>query len=305
VPILAALDHPWRWQPHPEVWVLVVSLAALYTYAVRVIGPKTVPAGEPVLTRRQLGAFVGAVSILWFASDWPLHDIGEDYLYSAHMVQHLLFSMVMAPLFLLATPRWLADTVLGEGRVRSVVRSVCRPVPATLLFNSMLVFIHWPALVNNSVRLAPLHYGVHTLVVLTSLVMWTPICGPYKEWRLSAPTQMAYLFVNSVVPTAPSAWLILAEHPVYHVYVRPYRMWGLSVTDDQQIAGVIMKLGSSAYLWTIITVKFFMWARDHERAERANRSVSEGDVLTWQDVEAAFESSPAVPEPTDRTRPAP
>ena len=113
--VLAAATDVWRFRPHPEVWLLVASVVALYTYAVRVIGPKAVLPGEATVTRRQIGWFVAAVTTLWVASDWPLHDIAEDYLYSFHMVQHLLLTFVVPPLFLLAIPSWLARLIIGPG----------------------------------------------------------------------------------------------------------------------------------------------------------------------------------------------
>src|SRR5262245_8639163 len=103
----------WRYQIHPEVWVLVVGLTVLYIWAGRVVGQKVVPEGEPVLTRRNIAAAVTGLVLLWVASDWPVHDFGEEYLYAVHMVQHTLLTLVVPPLALLATPRWLADLILG------------------------------------------------------------------------------------------------------------------------------------------------------------------------------------------------
>ena len=66
---LAAGADFWRWQPHPEVWVLVGGVAALSWYALRVVGPKVVPAGQPVVTRAQLAWLVAGLLTLWVASD--------------------------------------------------------------------------------------------------------------------------------------------------------------------------------------------------------------------------------------------
>ena len=120
------------------------------------------------------------------------------------------------------------------------------------------------------------------LLVITALPWWMPVCGPIPEWRQSLPAQMVYLFLMSVVPTVPGAWLTFADGAVYKVYDIPQRMWGISVTQDQQAAGLIMKLGGGAYLWTLITMLFFRWAARHEEAERLGRIVTERDVLTWQ-----------------------
>ena len=99
----------WRWQPHPEVWVLVGSVVVLAIYALRVVGPKVVPSDTPVISRSQLAWLVLGVALLWFASDWPMHDIAEEYLFSVHMTQHLLLTFAVPPAFLLATPEWLAS----------------------------------------------------------------------------------------------------------------------------------------------------------------------------------------------------
>lgn len=300
--VFAAAADPdvWRWQPHPEVWVLVIALVGLYAYAALVIGPKVVPAGERALRPRQVLAFAAGVAVLAVASDWPMHDIGEEYLYSVHMTQHLLLTLVMPPLFLLATPRWLADLVLGDGRVRRATRWCARPVVAGVAFNAAVIAVHWPSLVNASVASGPLHYAVHFGVVFAAVMMWTPVCGPIEEWRMTLPAQMIYLFLMSVVPTVPGAWLTFADNAVYDAYDIPVRVWGLTVQDDQQAAGLIMKLAGGSYLWAIITSLFFVWAGRHERAQQAGRRVAERDVLTWQQVEAEFAASQPAPEPASK-----
>ena len=298
---LAAL-HPWAFSPHPEVWVLIAAVVGLGLYAARVIGPKVVRDGSPVVTRRQRRWFMLGVLVLWLASDWPLHDIGERYLYSAHMVQHLLMTFVVPPLFLMATPTWLARLIVGDGWFAgSIVRRLCKPVVAGLIFNAAFVFTHWPPTVNTAVDVAAVHYGLHLLLVSTALLMWMPICGPLPELRLSLPGQMLYLFCQSIVPTIPSAWLIFAEHPVYRVYDRVDRLWGIDAVNDQQIAGVIMKLVGGFFLWGIIFGIFFRWSKVHMEAERQGVRVSEREVLTWDAVQAELahleHTAPAPHEP--------
>jgi putative membrane protein len=322
ISMLAALD-PWRWQPHPEVWVLVGGIFLLGGYATRVIGPKVVPAGTPVVTRRQKGWFALALGLLWIAGDWPLHDIGEQYLYSAHMIQHLLISFVVAPLFLLATPEWLARLViLDNGFVSTWIRRLARPIPAAVLFNALTVFLHWQGAVTRSVESAPFHYTMHVLLFSTALLMWVPVAGPLPELRLSLPAQMIYLFLQSVIPTIPGGWLTFAENPVYKVYDRPDRLWDISVITDQQSAGAIMKICGGFYLWVLITILFFRWASQHEvlarrmdedrpraRDERldviplAELTLESGlGDLTYESVAAEFERlGPAPHEPVPGT----
>ena len=291
--MFAADVDPWRWQPHPEVWLLVAGLVVLAVYAVRVIGPKAVPAGEPVVRTRQKVFFAAGVVLLWVASDWPLHDISEEYLYSAHMVQHLLISLVVPPLLLLATPTWLARLVLGDGALDRWVRMLARPLVAGMVFNLVVALTHWNTLVNASVDSGPLHYAVHFVVFGSALLMWMPVCGPLPELRMSLPGQMLYLFLMSIIPTIPAAWLTFADGVVYDAYDTPTRLWGIGVVDDQQAAGLIMKLVAGTYLWAIITVLFFTWAGREERAARARPRPAPAEAsassLTWDDVEREFE----------------
>lgn len=297
----------WRWVPHPEVWLLVVGVIGLYVWAARVIGPKVVPVGTPAVTRSQRRWFVFGILLLWGAADWPMHDIGEEYLYFVHMIQHTVLTLVMPPVMLMATPEWLARLVLGRGRVDRLVHRFARPVPAALIFNSLALLLHWQFVVNTASTNGLFHYGVHTTVVTAAFLLWLPVCGPLPELRISVPAQMIYLFVTSLVPTVPGAWLIFAEGAVYSAYDIPQRMFGISVTTDQQIAGAIMKLGAGTYLWVVITVLFFTWSARNEEADRqvakavAAARLARSEVLTWDDVEAAFEEHP--PPPVEQPHP--
>src|SRR5688572_25718857 len=186
--MLAAVDF-FRWVPHPEVWVLVGGLAGLYVYAARIIGPKVVPAGTPTVTRSQRRWFAFGITLLWVSADWPMHDIGEQYLYFVHMVQHLLLTLVVPPVLLMATPEWLARLVVGKGRTHRIVQRMARPVPAALAFNALVLLTHWQLVVNTASENGLFHYGVHTAVVTAAVLFWIPVCGPFPELRISAPSK--------------------------------------------------------------------------------------------------------------------
>jgi putative membrane protein len=168
---------------------------------------------------------------------------------------------------------------------------VARPIPAALAFNGLALLSHWQVIVNGASSNGLFHYGMHTALVTTAVLFWIPVCGPFPELRISPPAQMVYLFVASIVPTVPGAWLTFANGAVYSVYDIPDRLWGLTVTSDQQIAGLLMKLGAGSYLWVIITVIFFRWAGTLMSAR--DRSVDPAPTtLTYEQVEREFESHP-------------
>lgn len=116
---------------------------------------------------------------------------------------------------------------------------------------------------------------------------------------------MIYLFLMSVVPTIPAAWLTFADGVVYdHYGQQPVRVWGINPIDDQQLAAVIMKIGGGMYLWTIVIVMFFKrFSADSTPYRRADRIPTaeitghDEPTLTYGEVEAAFERAEAPSEP--------
>ena len=266
------------WQPHPDVLLLVGSLVAGYAIALTRLGARLAPPGAPAASRFQVTCFgLGALAML-LAAYWPIHDVAEGYLYSAHMVQHLTFTMVSAPLLLLGTPAWLARWLLRPVPVFRTVRWLARFVPAIVVFNVVIVLAHWPAVVDLTLRSALAHFVAHTVLVLSAFVIWMPILSPLPEIpRLTPPLRMAFLLLQSVVPTIPASFLTLGSHPLYRRYESLPKLWGITALDDQVIAGLIMKIGAGLMLWMLIAVIFFRWAAAEESRNRPGPALRELD----------------------------
>ena len=306
--------QPWKWVPHPEVWVMILALALMYLYVTRILGPKAVPRGEPIITRSQSRWFFTGLVLLWVAADWPVHDLAEDYLYGCHMVQHLLLTLVVPPMMLLATPEWLARLVLGssDSVAYRAFRFATRPVFAGIVFNLVYVGSHAPWIVDESVKSAGFHFTVHLVLVVVSIMMFVCICGPLKELRISLPGQALYLMLMGILPTIPAAWMVFAPNVVYKAYIHPWSsFWGLSPMGDQELAGFIMKFVAGLYMGSIIGVLLFRWAhqeeestsivrrkRDRDRLAQLDAAQLHARPLTYDDVEAEFARSDAPLEET-------
>jgi putative membrane protein len=253
------------WQPHPCVWLIVGLLVAAYAVAVQRVGPRRVAPGHAVVSRFQIVCFVAGAAAILVASDYPIHDLAERYLFSVHMVQHLVYSLVAAPLLLLGTPAWMARSLLSPPGFLRAMRWLARFFPATVLFNAVVVFTHVPATVDVALRYAAVHFLLHALVLLSSIVVWMPILSPLPEVpRLYPPLAMFYLFLQSVVPTVPASFLTFGKTPLYHVYATFPRLWGISALSDMQAAGLIMKIAAGLVLWGMITIVFFRWFHREE-----------------------------------------
>ncbi len=286
--MLLAAVNPWEWKPHPEVWLLVAGIVGLGFYATRVIGPKIVTDG-PVVTTKQRRYFVIAVVGLAIAADWPMHDIAEQYLYSVHMLQHLLITFFIPIFFLQATPEWLARLIIGsDTQASSMLRRLAKPITAGIIFNGLAALTHWNGIVQASFDSGAFHYGIHLLMFSSALLMWLPVLGPLPELRLSPPAQMIYLFLMSIIPTIPAAWLTFADNVVYPAYDTDVRLWGISVVADQQFAGFIMKIVGGFFLWVLIAVRFFGWATEQRASDMQKRVVR---PLTYEQVSEEFDRS--------------
>ncbi len=254
---------------HPEVLAVLVPPWAVYYLAWR---NHVREGGSAEGLRRKVTLFTLGMATLLVASMWPVHDLADEYLFSVHMVQHLLIQLVGAPLVLAGLPAWMLRAILRPRALWSATKFLTRPFVALILFNAVILATHWPAVVDLSVRNEWAHFGVHLLLFFSAVVMWWPILGPLPELpHLEPLAQMLYLFVQSIAPTIPASFLTFGRRPLYAAYSAFPRIWGISALEDMRIAGLTMKIVAGLLLWIVIGTIFFRWYADEERAEKASR----------------------------------
>jgi putative membrane protein len=259
---------------HLDVFVVLGGLAVLYLAAARQHERAT---GER-LERRRRARFLGGVAVLLLGATWPIHDLAEGYLYSIHMVQHMLITFAAAPLLLTGMPAWMWRALLRPPPLRAAWALLTRPLMALIVANGVLLFTHWPEVVTLSVGSELAHFLLHALLLGSAIVMWWPVLSPLPELPpISRPAQLLYLFFQSLAPTIPASFLTFGTEPLYAIYASFPRIWGLDPLTDQLIAGLVMKLVGGAILWVVIGTIFFTWARE-ERTEG-------WDALRFRDVE--------------------
>ena len=268
------------WHPHPSVWLLLGGIWVAYLVAVR---RHRAVAGDPSDRRRRTTLFSVGMACLWLGADWPVHDLAEGYLYSVHMAQHLLFTLVAPPLLIAGMPAWMWRGILRPRWLFLVFRFLTRPIVALILFNGLLLFTHWPEVVEASVRSELAHFTLHVLLVGSAVLMWWPVMSPLVELpALTPPAQMMYLFAQSLAPTIPASFLTFGHTLLYPVYGTFPRIWGISALNDQLIAGLLMKLVGGFILWGFVATIFFRW---HAREERDG-----WDALALRQVERELRS---------------
>lgn len=261
---------------HLDVILLCVGLVMAYVGLIRKYGPVLSPRrDEPVVTRRQVWAFGFGVFALWVASGSPLHTLADRYLFSAHMVQHLVQAFVIAPLLLIGIPGWMLEVITRPTWARRTLRTLGAPIIAGIVFNVVLLGMHWPPVMTAMVNNAFFHAFMHTALVLAALLMWLPVVSTSNavQPRMQPLARMGYLFGMTLLPTVPASFMTFGDPdiPLYPVYGQFPRLWELPVGEDMLIAGLIMKSGAGFLLWGIIATMFFRWAADEERREASER----------------------------------
>ncbi len=251
-----------RWDPHPSVIIGLVLLGGLYVYL-----------GGLKASRRRVASFAGALLVLGLALNGPLHNLSDRYLFSAHMVQHLVLTLVFPPLLLYGTPAWVVRPLLRPRWLYRLARRVTRPLAAGVLFSVPITLWHFPQFYEAALEHHPLHIAQHLVFLATGVLMWWPVLSPTPELpRASYLTQLLYLFTLGLPMSVAGALITLSDDVLYPFYAAAPRLWGLAPLADQQLGGLVMWVGGTIYLWVAASVVWFRWAAREERGE-AERAV--------------------------------
>jgi putative membrane protein len=238
---------------HPSTVIGIGGLAALYVWRVRRERQSPTP-GQKV-------SFTVGLLALFFALNGPLHDLSDFYLFSAHMVQHLVLTFLVPLLLLIGTPGWMLRPALRVPAVAAAARWLTRPLTCFALFNAAIAVWHLPPLYNLAMAYHPVHIVEHLMFLTTAVLMWWPLLSPLPELpRLAYPAQMLYCFLMSIPMSVVAIYVALADHVLYPAYAAAPRIWGLSPLDDQMIGGLIMWIPGGLFFYGVMTVVFFKWA---------------------------------------------
>ncbi len=264
----SAQTAAWTWSPRPfpGVWLLVALLVGVYWLLRRFAGE---PANESDRSRDRKGkwAWFGGVVVLWIALDWPVGAL-SGYLASAHMLQYLLTVLAAPPLLLLGVPVGAWRRMASSSVAVRVIRFLTHPLIALAIFQLVLLYTHVPSVVDSLMVTPSGSFAIDTLWLTAGLVFWWPVVAPIpaRPW-FGYPLKMGYLFLSTVLNTMPYAFLTFGELPFYGIYELAPPVGLLGAREDQQLAGLLMKVGGGVILWTAITILFFRWYSREGEAE--------------------------------------
>lgn len=257
-------------------WSTVIGLVALWLLRQwRVVAHRR-KGGSERTTVAQDVAFVAGLVAMFLSLNGPLHDISDYYLFSGHMVQHLVLTIVSPPLLLLGTPGWMLRPALALPGIGTMARALTTPKAAFVTFNLVLAGWHLPPLYNAAMFYHEVHIVQHLMFIAGSVIMWWPLLSPLPELpRLSYPGQMLYAFLMTLPMTIVSIYIVYANHVLYPAYASAPRLWGLSPLEDQRLGGLIMWIPGGLFFYVIASLVFYRWQRS-ARDDRAGAQVGFG-----------------------------
>ena len=254
---------------------LILGLPLIMLLYLFTIGPmrRSRRLGAPV-ERWRVAMFGGGLLILFLALASPLDGIGEEYLFSAHMLQHLVLMQIVAPMLLLGLPPWIMRTLPHNSAVWAISRALTQPVVTFLL--SFLIFAIWhlPSFYEAALASVPVHYFQHLTIILAGILMWWPGISRVRALpRLSPPGRVLYYFLMPIPTSVLGALITFNGDIMYPTYAIAPRLWDISPRMDQELAGLIMWVPGKLVFWIALAFAFFQWiGKEGTSAEPAPQS---------------------------------
>jgi putative membrane protein len=242
---------------HPSVVIGLALLGGLYLYL-----------GGRAASRRRQGAFAGALFVLLVALNGPIHELSDHSLFSVHMGQHLLLTLLFPPLFLAGLTEGIVAPLLRPAPLRWLARRLTHPIVAAGLFTAVLAFWHTPVFYEAAMRNHDLHIVQHLVFLGSAVLLWWPILSPVAALpRLPYLGQVIYLFLIGIPMSVVGALITLSDRLLYPFYATAPRVTSLSPHADQQLGGLLMWVPGGFAFWIAMTVIWFLGSAREERDE--------------------------------------
>jgi putative membrane protein len=244
---------------HISVVIGVLIVSGLYALGV---GPLRRRFGwAPAVPWRNVVFFAASMALLLASLNGPIHHLSDFFLFTGHMVQHMLIAIVFPLLLLLGMPGWLLRPLVRPRPVFAAASVLTRPLVAFVLYNTALVIWHIPGVYELALRHHDIHIFQHmSLIVLGVLAMW-PFLSPLPELpRIPYVMQLVYLFFMQVPMFTIGAFVTLSDEVLYPFYeAAPRVIAGFDALADQRLGGLVMWLPGHLIYWIPMAIIFANW----------------------------------------------
>jgi len=265
--LAAAGDPRLHWLPDPFVLAPILALVIVYVRRFRAV--RREPGGARGAEAFRAVAFAAGILTLLVAVASPLDGLGEEYLFSAHMLQHILLGDIAPVLLLLSLSRVILRPVtrrlMGFERALGPFAS---PVTGLVLWLSLMYLWHVPALYEAAIENPFVHLLEHASFFTAGVAVWWPLVQPVPmRRRLTGLWTVAYIGAAKFGLAALGLYLTWSGTVLYEFYEGAPRIWGLDAIEDQNAGGAIMMVEQSLAFVIALVVLFVAMLRDSEAEE--------------------------------------
>jgi putative membrane protein len=274
----SAAGHPHiQWLADPAVLAPLALFAGIYIW--RFVQARR-EAGGRGAGPRQAVAFAGAMLALLAALVSPIDALGEDYLFSAHMVQHVLLGDIAPLLLLLALSRVIMRPATRRlAGLERALGPLASPVTGILVWLGVMYLWHVPALYDAATEHAGLHLLEHVSFFAAGVALWWPLIQPVPmRRRLTGMQPLGYIGAAKAGLAALGLYLAWSATAIYPYYEHTPRIWGLSPVEDQNVGGVIMMVEQSFTLVVVMVTLFVRMLAQSEAEQRRQERLEEAQV---------------------------
>ncbi len=221
-------------------------------------------------------SFYSGLALAYLAVGSPLDQLGEQFLFSAHMVQHMLLIYFTPTLFFFGTPPWLVDWLLQPLPIRRTMRFLTHPAFGGFTFTFVYTVWHMPVAYEIALHDKRLHILEHwTMFSLGTLMLWPFLTNSSLVPKRSYPVRLVTIFLLMVGQLPVFAFLTFSGDAIYPTYAWAPRIINLDPLNDQIIGGIIMKVVNMGFSLTILGTCFYLWAKS-EATDDVEASIPPG-----------------------------
>ena len=246
------------WTLHPSIVLGCLAFVAVYA---ALAGPlrtrwNLAPEGP---TRGEWARFLIAIAIVFCSLQGPLHELSDRYMFSAHMVQHLLVTLLFPPLLIRGIPPWMWKPLVSKPWAAWIGRQWTWPPMAIGFATFTLYMWHVPSMYDWALQVHNVHIAEHLIFMTGAVVMWWPVHSRIEEVPpLSPGYRMLYLFCLTIPMKALGAMITVSDYVLYQFYAtQPRVVLTLDPLYDQRLGGLIMWLPGGMIFWFTIGYIFF------------------------------------------------
>jgi cytochrome c oxidase assembly factor CtaG/cytochrome c2 len=274
-------DFAWSWEP----WVLISLVVAAAWYWLGVRRLREERGNTTLISRGSQLCFAAGLLVVFVALISPIDTIGEQ-LFSVHMVQHLLLLLAAAPLIVIGRPalaflwafaptqrKWVGS-IWVSGRLARVIEFLMRPVLVWVIFAGVFIFWHIPRPYTWALRHDLIHDFEHLSFFISALMFWTIVIEPSGRRRIDYGTTIIFVATMAIMSGLPGALMILTTRPFYLAHAHTVGHWGLTLLQDQQLAGLVMWIPAGFVYVAAIAWLFLRWLDESERRTSIVRNIT-------------------------------